>query len=425
MAQTTNRKPIASVSWGLVILLAVSAFLNYIDRGNLSLAAPLLKDELKISPYQVGLLLSAFFWTYGTSQVLAGWLVDRFNAAWILAIGIALWSGATVLTAFVHGFAALFAARLILGIGESVAYPSYSNLLARFVPEERRGTANSMISAGLALGPAFGTLAGGVVIARFGWRPFFVALGIIGFLWIVPWLVWMPRTKAGEPKENIPPVIRPRLLELLTKRSVWGTCAGLFCNNYTLYFLVTWLPYYLLRERNFSQIAMAKIGGGVFLMMAISALLAGRVGDYWIRRGGTPTRARKTFMALAGLFVGIFLLLCVIGGQAQCVVSLLLAGFFFGFGTANVWPITQTLAGPRAAGNWTGFQCFVANLSGVVAPAVTGYILQRTGHFFWAFAICSALLLLGSLAWVFWVGPIEQVQWRDSTEIPRLEAVAS
>src|SRR5437868_5947124 len=156
----------------VLILLACSVFINYIDRGNLSIAAPLLKGELKISDSQLGLLLSSFFWTYALFQIVSGWMVDRFNVNWVIAGGFFLWSAATAATGLIHGFVALMALRLILGMGESVAYPSYSKILARHFPEYHRGLANALIDAGSKCGPAIGTLLGGVLMARYGWRPF-------------------------------------------------------------------------------------------------------------------------------------------------------------------------------------------------------------------------------------------------------------
>ena len=169
----------------VLILLAVSVFINYIDRGNLSIAAPLLKGELQISDSQLGLLLSAFFWTYAMFQIVSGWMVDRFNVNWVIAVGFFLWSAATAATGLIQGFAALMILRLILGIGESVAYPSYSKILARHFPEHHRGLANALIDAGSKCGPAIGTLLGGVLMARYGWRPFFIVLGVGSLVWLV------------------------------------------------------------------------------------------------------------------------------------------------------------------------------------------------------------------------------------------------
>jgi MFS family permease len=148
----------------VLALLAFSVFIAFVDRGNLSIAAPLLKDELHSSASQLGILLSAFFWSSSLFVLLVGSFIDRFNVSWILAGGFFLWSLATTFTGFVHGFAALLVMRLVLGIGESVAYPAYGNIFARHFPEHYRGIANGVIGASQACGPAFATYAGGMII---------------------------------------------------------------------------------------------------------------------------------------------------------------------------------------------------------------------------------------------------------------------
>jgi ACS family D-galactonate transporter-like MFS transporter len=191
IVQTIPCQPRSHTPSRVLALLAFSVFINYVDRGNLSIAAPMLKDELGLSASQLGILLSSFYWTYGFFQILAGWLVDRLNVNWVMAIGFFLWSAATSATGFVHGFTALLVVRLILGIGESVAYPSYSKILAKYFPESQRGFANSLIASGLASGPAFGMLLGGMLMARFGWRSFFIVVGLTSLVWLLPWFRWV------------------------------------------------------------------------------------------------------------------------------------------------------------------------------------------------------------------------------------------
>jgi MFS family permease len=392
----------------VVVLLAISAFINYVDRGNLSIAAPMLKDELGISAAKLGVLLSAFFWTYACSQLLSGWLVDRFNVNWVFAAGFILWSAATAMTGIVQAFSALLVLRLLLGMSESVAYPSYSKIIALNFSEEHRGFANSMISAGLVLGPGFGMFFGGLLMARFGWRPFFIVLGLASMLWIVPWWMWMPKKHQATLTDSIG---APSVFEFLRLRSAWGTCAALFCGNYVSYFLITWLPYYLVRERHFSMDNMAKLGGTAYFLGACFSMFSGWLSDRWIATGATPSLVRKTFtgggLALSGIFIG----LAAVSGTNYCAVALILGVIFYGVSASNIWAITQTLAGPKAAGRWTGFQNFIGNLAGVVAPALTGFVLERTGQFYWAFEITTGVALVGMASWVFLIGPVEPVIW--------------
>jgi MFS family permease len=174
-------------------LLAVSVLINYIDRGNLGIAAPLLKAELQISGSQLGVLLAAFFWTYTGLLFVVGWAVDRFEVNRVLAAGFLLWSLATIATGFVAGFVSLLVVRLFLGVGESVAFPSYSKILARHLPEYYRGIGNGVIGAGQYCGPAFGTFGAGLLMARYGWRTVFVGIGLVSLLRLPAWKKWMPR----------------------------------------------------------------------------------------------------------------------------------------------------------------------------------------------------------------------------------------
>jgi ACS family D-galactonate transporter-like MFS transporter len=393
----------------VLLLLAVSVFINYLDRSNLSIAAPLLKNEFQLSATQLGVLLSSFFWTYSFFLPVSGWLVDRLDVKWVIAGGFFLWSAATVATGSAHAFGTLLLARLALGAGESVSYPACSTILSRYFPEHKRGFANASIVAGMALGPAFGTLAGGILMSRFGWRPVFLLVGLTSLLWLLPWLRWMPRAHRNSPLQS--GLSAPGMLQILEQRSAWGTCVGLFCMNYVMYFLLTWLPFYLMHERHFPLAAMAKIAGLAYFLMAVAATSAGWVSDRCIASGRTPTLVRKTFMVVGQVGAGISLAACVVSGPVLSVVCLLLAAAFWGISASNTWAITQTLAGPQAAGKWTGLQNFLGNLAGWIAPVVTGLVVDKTGRFFWAFIITAVTALLGSLSWIFIVGALRQVDW--------------
>jgi MFS family permease len=176
------------------------------------------------------------------------------------------------------------------------------------------------------------------------------------------------------------------------------------------------------RERHFSMDNMAKIGGTAYLLGACFATLAGWLSDRWILSGATPSRVRKTFTGGGLAFAGVFVGLAAVSGQEYCVAALILGVISFAVCASNIWAITQTLAGPQAAGRWTGFQNFLGNLAGIVAPALTGFVLGRTGHFYWAFAILTAVAWTGTASWVFLVGPVEPVTWHKSPLIPAVSA---
>jgi len=396
---------------GMVVLLGVLIFINYIDRGNLSTAAPLIKTELNISATQLGFLLTAFFITYMPVQPFVGWLVDRLGASRVLVAGFLLWSLATVLSGLAGGFAALFACRLLLGAGESVTFPAISHSLAENVGETQRGFANGIVMSGISFGPAFGIFFGGLVIAAYGWRSFFIWFGVLSLLWVVAWLAIAQ--KGSRPSASAPPVQSPPIELLLREPSLWGASAGAFCSNYLLYFLLTWIPYYLVHERHWTLPQMARIGGTTFLLMGITMVCSGWIADRFIRNGATPTVVRKTVFGIGAVVAAVSLL-----GEAHSS-NLASVGWLFGVGVgsgflhANNFVIGQTIAGPEAAGRWAGIQNTLSNISGVIAPSLTGILVDRTGSFVLPFTIAAVLSILSGSAWIFLVGTIEPIDWPD------------
>ena len=396
--------------WRILALLFLSGVLNYVDRANLSVGATNIQRELHLSNYQLGLLLSAFFWTYALVQLctLAGWVADRYHVCWILAGGFFLWSGATAVSGMARTFAVLFGLRLVLGVGESVAYPSYARILATGFAEHQRGFANAVIDAGTKLGPAVGALLGGLFMARYGWRPFFVVLGAGALLWLVPWFAWMPR--GPEVASQTQHGDEPGVFELFRHRSAIFSAVGLFCSNYFWYFLVTWLPAYLETERHFPKPKMAVWASLSFLTVAVSTTAFGWLSDHMVRRGGSPTRVRKTFAGVGLTLCTLILPVAVVRDPRIAIVLLLLTCVCYGVFSCNLWAITQTLAGPRAAGKWTSVQNGFGNFAGVAGPWLTGWVVDRTGQFYLAFAVAAAIALAGAAIFVFGIGRIEQVE---------------
>ena len=392
----------------LVALLALAIFINYVDRGNLATAAPVIKNDLHLSATQIGVLLGAFFWTYTPSQLGAGWLAERVGVHRVIAAGFAIWSVATILMGVLSGFAALLCLRLLLGLGESVAFPCSSKLLAQHVTVDRRGRANGAIGVGLALGPAFGTYAGGLILARFGWRTLFLSMGTLSLLWLWPWLR-QPSDAGAEHASRRDS--GPFLIDIVRRRAALGAGLGHFCANYTLYFVLSWLPLYLVRERGFSIVRMATLGGAVYLMQGLGAFLTGWALDRWVRSGATPDRAYRTTMVVSQLAVAVCLLGALIAGPRLSAACLLISGFTFGLVTPTLYATAQTFAGPVAAGRWVGLQNFLGNIAGVTGPVLTGFLIDRTGHFAAAFELAIGTALIGLLTWLVIIPTIEQLDW--------------
>ncbi|MFN8009088.1 MAG: MFS transporter [Terriglobia bacterium] len=414
VAGTGTRSGSGTAQWGIVALLVISVAMNYIDRGSLSIAAPELNKELHFPPSQMGLLFSAFFWSYAGFMVFAGWLADRHPISVVLGAGYLLWSLAVFGTGFVAGFQALLILRVLLGLGESVAYPVYSKVIAEQFPISQRGLPNALIDAGAKVGPAVGILVGGLIAARYGWRMMFWALGVASLLWLIPWCVWAPRRQSKDriqmPSGSQHP--SPGMGEICKLRDAWGTFIGNFCANYAYYFLLTWLPTYLVTERKLSMQSMAVLASLPFWASASSSLFGGWLSDRWIARGGSPTRVRKTFV-VGGLVFGTLMFPAALVPDLRVSMALLVAAYLaFGTFSSNHWAITQTLAGPLAAGRWTGLQNGIANLSGVIAPYVTGLIISRTGSYYLAFSSASVILLVGAFCYFFVVREVVPVHWQ-------------
>lgn len=384
--------------------------INYVDRGTISTAAPLIKSEFGLDHSQMGLLLSAFFTTYVLSQPIMGILVDRLGAARVLAGGFTVWSVGTFLTGLSSGITQLVALRLVMGAGESVCYPSGFALISRRVEHRHRARATAIMQLGSVVGPALGTFVGGALMVRYGWRAMFMALGLASLLWLIPWSRQL----------RLRPVVAtsgagaagPRWIDIVRQRALWGTVLGNFCSNYAFYFVFTWVPLYLVEERGLSLHAMTNIQSLIFVMDAASILATGVALDWWIRRGATPSLAYKTALSLSAVGVGVCLLSLSGAGPAAGALLLLATGLADGLNSPSVGALTQRFAGPLATGRWMGTQNAVSNTAGFLAPSVTGYLVQiNGGHYTVALWVTGGVALLGLLAWFVVVPVVNPVDW--------------
>jgi len=396
--------------WVILVLLVVAVAINYIDRGSLSTAAPLLKAEMDISPVQLGILLSAFFWTYSLLQIFSGWLADRYDVKWVMAIGFFIWSVSTAASGFVYAFAPLLLLRLMLGVGESVAFPCCSKIIAGSFAEHQRGRANSLIDAAGKFGPALGILLGGLLMERYGWRPVFVVLGIGSLIWLPAWFKWLP-SESNEGQRVLKE--SPGFMDILKRQKAWATFLGHFCGNYLWYFLLTWLPFYLVKERGFSMEKMAVVGAIAYCVTATSTIITGWLADRAIAAGSTPTRVRKICVVTGLTFSTIVVMVVVVNGAVASMAFLMFACLAYGVFASSHWSISQTISGPAAAGKWTGLQNFISNMAGVAAPAITGLVVDITGHFFWAFVVSAVVVLVGASIYAFLLGQVEILDWSD------------
>lgn len=408
-ADQAGERPASAISPRVVGLLALAMFINYADRGSLSVVAPVLHERLKIGDAEMGVLLSSFFWSYTLAQPLAGSIVQRFDVRRVLAVALAMWAGATMLCGLATGYAMLLGLRLLMGLGESVIYPANARILAERAPERVRGRCNGLISMAMCLGPTGGTLVGGLVLAHFGWRAVFLSLGLLSLLWLWPWL----RTPAGQAPQAVPArQSGPGYGELLRRRAIWAVSIGQLCYSWQFYLLLTWLPSYLVKVQHLSLPAMAGIGAAVYGVQALAALGSGLLTDALVRRGSGSTEIRRSILVIGIAGGGLALLVEGLGPKGLAIPCLFLAGLCTGVANPLIFSIGQTLAGPRAGGRWMGIQNMGGNCAGILAPIATGLIAQATGAFTGAFVLAAALSVIGIVCWSLALGRIEPLTWR-------------
>ena len=360
-----------------MLLLAAVLFINYVDRGALPTAAHHIQEDLHLTFTQLGMLGSAFFWTYALAQIPMGWLAERYGAQRVLAAGLAVWALATLLVGVVAGFVLLFTLRLLLGIGESVGFPCTSKILASTVPRQSLATANGIIAFAYLMGPGVGTLIGGMLMMQFGWRATFVIFGAASLVWLWPWSRVRIQHSA---QEDLATQVATTAM-ILRQRALWGTGLGHFSSNYTFYFMLSWLPLYLVHERGFSDLEMTRFTSAAYLVNAVFAFGGGWALDRYIARGGSTNRGYKTMLG-ASQVVYIICMLCVaLAPRPAALAAIFVYQAVCGLQSPGVFAVSQIIAGPAAAGRWVGIQNTIGNLAGVVALPLTGFVVDWTGHF--------------------------------------------
>jgi MFS family permease len=400
---------VARAPLGLVALLSVALLINYVDRGSIAIAAPLLEKELSLSASEMGWVLAVFYWAYAPMQPVMGWLADRLGPARVLAGGFLLWSLATATTGLVGGIVALIALRMLMGVGESTFYPSALSLLSRNVVPAQRARATATMQFGAVIGPAIGTLLGGLIMVRYGWRAMFLVMGLASMLWLIGWRRWMRSAQGSAPPQTGE---NPPYWLILRQRALWGGMMGTFCSNYAFYFVFSWLPLYLVHERGLSLAVMTEAASAFYVADGASVLAAGWLLDRSITRGASFNRAYKTALALSSAGVGLCLIASsMVTGLVAAAAILLLTGVMDGLNSPSNPSVTQTFAGPRATGRWMGIQNAVGNVAGMTAPVVTGYLVQHTGHYTSALIVSGVVALFGLVAWLVVVPEVRPIDW--------------
>ncbi|MFL5616843.1 MAG: MFS transporter [Gemmatimonadaceae bacterium] len=410
----------------MLALLLLATTINYVDRSNLSIVAPFLSKELGLDPVQMGLLFSAFAWSYAFANLPGGYLIDRFGSRMVYGVAQLAWSAATLMLGFVSGFGMLFGLRFAVGLAEAPAFPVNNRVVSTWFPQRERGRATSIYASGQYIGSALLSPLLFWMAVNHGWRSVFLFTGLAGIVSAITWFTLYrepresTRANAAEveliaaggaltamaPRER---VTWPQLSRLLKERQVWALGLGKFATMSSLYFLLTWFPTYLVRERGLTSLKAGAATSLPYIAATFGVLLGGMWSDWLLRRGAHISAARKIPIVSGFLGASCIILVNYIEGSALALTILTVAYFAQGI-AGNSWSIIAEVAPRNLMGMCGGIINFTGQLAGIVTPIVIGYILRETGSFEWVLAYVSIAGIVGALSYTVLLGRVHRIE---------------
>jgi MFS transporter, ACS family, D-galactonate transporter len=410
--------------WRIAFLLGIGVLVNYFDRVNLSVAHAALYTTFAISNITFGYLSAAYNWTYTLCQLPIGVVLDKFGVRRVGRISSLIWSIASFAAAVTPNLGGFFAARLLLGIGEAPTFPSNAKAIGYWFPSKERSSATAIFDGSAKLASAIGVPLIGILLLKAGWRWSFAATGLVSFLYFLlfyrvyrdpvddPHLTARERDYILESDLAVP-LARAETASLgflIRQPKVIGITLGFGAYNYTFYLLLTWLPSYLSSALHIDLLHSFLYTGFPWLIGTASEMvIGGWLVDRLIRLGWDANRVRRTVL-IGGTTLGLGIFGAAharTATEALVWISLSLGGL--SAASPVGWSI-PSLIGPRGSvGTLGGIMNFSSQVSGIVAPIVTGYLVTARHSFVWAFGVCFIYLLIGISAYIFLLGRIEPV----------------
>ncbi|RIO14165.1 MFS transporter [Mammaliicoccus sciuri] len=399
----------------ILIFLFLAGVINYLDRSALSVAAPFIQEDLKLTPGQMGIIFSSFSIGYAIFNFVGGVASDKFGAKITLFVAMIVWSlfsGAIVL---VVGFVSLFIVRILFGMGEGPLSATINKMVNNWYPPSKRATAVGLANSGTPLGGAISGPIVGYIALHLGWRVSFIAIMVIGIIWAISWWFfakekpdYIEETKIDE-KADIAPVTTFKLGYYLKNPTVLFTAFAFFAYNYILFFFLTWFPSYLVDARNLSieNMSLITVIPWVlgFLGLAMSGIVSDFVYKHTVQKGVLFSRKVVLVICLflSAVCIGISGIVTTTVGAVTLVALSVLFLYLTG---AIYWAIVQDVVDSNNVGSVGGFMHLLANTAGIVGPTITGYIIQTTGTYTAAFLLAGGLAVIASIAVIFFVKPI-------------------
>ncbi|CAI8855011.1 MFS transporter [Pseudomonas sp. fls2-241-R2A-110] len=413
--------------WFMLSLLLIATIINYIDRVNISIAAPFMAKDLGLDKIEMGLIFSAFAWTYALALVPAGFIADRFGSRVTYGVSLISWSAVTVCQGFATGFASLFGLRLAVGAMEAPAFPANSRAVTVWFPARERGLASSIYVCGQYLGTALFTGALLWLATTYDWRHVFYSTGILGIVFGVIWLyVYRDPLSCKNVSEEELKYIEAggglvkssqertrfnwrQITELFSYRQIWAICIGKFASTSALYFFLTWFPTYLIEERKLTMIKAGIFAVLPFVGATVGILLAGIISDLLIRRGYSMSFARKLPLVVGSMLGMSIVLVNFTDSNVICIAVLTIAFFAQGIASSS-WAAVSEVAPKELIGLTGGVTSLAANIGGIVTPIVIGGIVHATGSFAYAFWFIGGVALMGTLSYSLLLGRLYRIE---------------
>jgi D-galactonate transporter len=409
----TKSAGMTNMRWMMVFMAFLGTAINYIDRTNLSLAMPYLKKELHLDPGMAGLVMGAFFWTYASFQLPAGWFIDKVGPRIAYTVAVVWWSFFTAAGAITRGFFSMFGVRLLLGVGEAPAYPTNAKIVSEWFPKKERALATSIFDSGSRAGNVAASFLCPAITVAFGWRMSFVITGGLGIVWALFWWRMYKRpqdhAKASQAERDYiaadqPPVeaiVKVPWGSLFKYRTVWGMMAGFFCLNFVMYFFITWFPTYLVDARGFKDLKMGAVSAIPPAVGMVLGWIGGFTSDRLVRRGVRLNWARKgpiVFGMLLSASIGIAV---KVPEAWQAIALLALCNGGVCFAAASVWSLPSDVAPSRGhIASIGGIQNFASNLAGIASTFAFGALYKATGTFVAPMLLAGGVGILSAVSYL-------------------------
>ena len=408
----------------ILMLLSIGTMINYLDRTILGIVAPKLTSEIHIDPAMMGIVFSAFAWTYALAQIPGGMFLDRFGNKLTYALSIFFWSTFTLLQSFSVGLKSLLLLRLGLGISEAPCFPVNSRVVSKWFPQHERARATATYTVGEYIGLAAFSPLLFLILEHHGWRTLFFLTGGLGIAFTFVWwkfyhephqsktankaeLEYIGVENTASADENIP-FNWPDAKRLLCCRQIIGASLGQFAGNTTLVFFLTWFPTYLANERHLPWLHVGFFASWPFLATAIGIFFGGWVSDKILKKTCSVNISRKL-----PIISGLLLSSCIIVAnwvESNTAVIIIMSIAFFGQGMVGLgWTLISDIAPKNMGGLTGGIFNFCANMASIITPLIIGVIISMTGNFFYALIYIGLTALIGVIAYIFIIGDIKRI----------------